>query len=25
MKVVEDGDGYLSVINFSVDADRDGT
>ncbi|MBM7080561.1 intradiol ring-cleavage dioxygenase [Micromonospora humida] len=25
MKVVEDGDGYLSVINFSVDADQDGT
>ncbi|WP_432903397.1 hypothetical protein ACQP1S_04780 [Micromonospora matsumotoense] len=25
MKVVEDGDGHLSVINFSVDADQDGT
>ncbi|SCF33956.1 hypothetical protein GA0070216_11091 [Micromonospora matsumotoense] len=25
MKVVEDGDGHLSVINFSVDADQEGT
>ncbi|NBE81451.1 dioxygenase family protein [Micromonospora rubida] len=24
MKVVEDGDGYLGVINFSADSDRDG-
>ncbi|WFE59960.1 hypothetical protein [Micromonospora sp. WMMD712] len=25
MKVVEDGDGHLGVINFSVDSDRDGS
>ncbi|MGW1060909.1 dioxygenase family protein [Micromonospora rubida] len=24
MKIVEDGDGYLGVINFSADSDRDG-
>ncbi|WP_320065927.1 hypothetical protein [Micromonospora sp. RTGN7] len=25
MKVVEDGDGYLGLINFSADSDRDGS